>query len=179
MSRIRRRGATLGLIAVLSLVLAILGIAFFFLVKLVGGHRELERATDSGNLNVAKQSLTSPFLRVFGAPPYDISDSFILGEVQKNFSEFRDMSNGQLDLRVFDRCVGYTFLTAVNASADNYPNPPNPLGIARARQLIQVLNDPTNGVGVSLARKLKSDPALDVNFASLADANDIQMLQPL
>src|SRR6516164_3576047 len=112
MNNSRKRGATLGLVAALALVITLLGIAFFFFAKLVGGHRELEHATDSGNLNVAKQSLRSPYLRVFTnngyAGPFDLSDP-ILSQVQQNFSLLADQStgasNGQLDLLTYDRVV--------------------------------------------------------------------------
>lgn len=179
MKNSRRRGATLGLVAVLSLTIGLVGVGLFFLAKLVGGHRELEHATDSGNLNVAKQSVRSPFLRVFGnGGNFDIADAAILEAVQRNFSELADPSNGQIDLLVYDRLVAQTFLVALNAAADNGGVNPNPLGIIRARQLIQVLNDPANGVGVSLARKLKGDSALDLNFSALAAQNNVRMFRP-
>jgi hypothetical protein len=163
-------------------VLTLIGVAFYFVSKLVGGHRELERATDSGNLNVAKLSVRSPRLNVFVTPnfsgPFDIADPNILAEVQRNFSELADPSNGQIDLLVYDRLVAQCFIAALNAAADNGGVNPNPLGIARAQQMIHLLDDPDNGVGVTLARKLKQDAVLDQNFAALADANTVRMLQP-
>lgn len=59
------RGATLSLVVVTTLVIMVLGMGIFFLTKLLGGARELQNATDSGNLNVAKQSLRTPDLKLF------------------------------------------------------------------------------------------------------------------
>src|ERR1700678_2804327 len=53
----RRRGAVLGLVAACTLVFVVLGIAFFFLAKIMGGGREVAHTTDSGILNVCKQAL--------------------------------------------------------------------------------------------------------------------------
>jgi len=66
--RRRRRGSTLGLVAICVLVIIVIGIAVFFLSKIMGGGREVANATDAGTLNAAKQMLkisvppeTSPY----------------------------------------------------------------------------------------------------------------------
>ena len=55
----RRKGATLGLVAVSLLVIIVIGVGCYFLIKLCGGGREVGNSTDAGTLNVAKYALRS------------------------------------------------------------------------------------------------------------------------
>jgi hypothetical protein len=183
MSQSRKKGAVLGLVIALAFFMIILGIGFYYIARLIGGHRELEHATDAGNLQVAKKALRSPVVNAFAtngyAGPFDLSGN-TLTEVQKNFSQLADPNTGQIDLLVYNRLVAQAFLVALNAAADGYDTgtPPSPFGIARAQRLIQILNDPASGVGVTLARKLKLDPVLDTNFTGIADdENTLRMLK--
>lgn len=173
----RARGATLGLIAVMTLAVIVIGIAFFFFAKMLGGARELQHVVDAGNLNVAKQSLRSPTVKLFGAGPYDLSGAR-LTEAQKNFSELRDPATGQIDLQVFDRLVGQATLVAMNASVDNYPAQPSDKGIKNAQTLIDLIANPTQGIGTLLANKLKAESTMDNNFVALAGISPMRMLNP-
>src|SRR5271168_963138 len=145
------RGATMALVASLCLVLVIIGFAFFWLARMLGGGTELQRSTDAGNLNVAKEALRSPKLNVFGAGPYDIGNAATLAEIQKNFGDLQDPANGQLDLLVYNRLVGQALLVALNAADEG-----TPAAAANAQKLIQLLTDPNNGVGPNLTKKLTS-----------------------
>lgn len=174
----RRRGATLGLVAAFTFLIAIVGLAFFFIVKILGGGRELQHATDSGNLNVAKQSLRTPHLKLFGSGPFDLSGAR-LAEVRQNFSELKDPVVGELDLLVYNKAVGQSILVAANAQADNYGfGPPNPQGITNARTLIDLLSNPNNGLGKLLGDKLKVDQQQDTNFTQIASIAPMKMLNP-
>jgi len=77
------KGSVLGFTIALTFIMVLLGIAFFYIAKLIGGHRELEHATDAGNLQVAKKSLRSPVLKVFptagGNGNFDIASSQWVG----------------------------------------------------------------------------------------------------
>jgi hypothetical protein len=170
----RERGATMALVASLCLVLVIIGFAFFWIARMLGGGQELQRTTDSGNLNVAKEALRSPKLSVFGAGPYDIGNAAFLSEIQKNFGDLQDPANGQLDLLVYNRLVGQSLLVAVNAADENTPVA-DPAAIANAQKVIQLLIDPNNGVGPNLTKKLTSDSALDQNFTNLASLGNLRM----
>ncbi|MGH9552718.1 MAG: hypothetical protein ACRD3W_25285, partial [Terriglobales bacterium] len=55
----RQHAATLSLVAVAILIVIIVGVCAFFLMKILGGGREVANATDAGALNVAKQSLST------------------------------------------------------------------------------------------------------------------------
>jgi hypothetical protein len=152
------------------MVLVVIGFAFFWIARMLGGGSELQHLTDSGNLNVAKESLRSPKLNVFGQGPYDISDATALAEIQKNFGDLQDTANGQLDLLVYNRLVGQALLVALNAADEN-----TPAGIANAQKVIQLLTDANNGVGPNLTKKLTSDSALDTNFTNLASLGSLRM----
>jgi len=138
---------------------------------MMGGGNELQHSTDAGDLNVAKEALRSPRLNVFGAGPFDISDPTFLSEIQKNFGDLQDSANGQLDLLVYNRLVGQALLVALNAADEG-----TPAATANAQKIIQLLIDPTNGVGTNLTKKLTSDSALDTSFTNLASLGNLRML---
>ncbi|MBS1953036.1 MAG: hypothetical protein JST89_02560 [Cyanobacteria bacterium SZAS-4] len=166
-----KRGATLSLVVVTTLVIMVAGMAIFFLSKLLGGARELQNATDSGNLNVAKQSLRYPPLKLFSnGGPYDMSGPR-LALVQQNFGQLRDPATGELDLLTYNRAVGQAMLVAMNASSDT-----NSLGVADAKTLIDLLANPNDGLGRALANKLAGDQQMDVSFTNLAQLASIRML---
>ncbi len=171
-----KRGATLSLVVVTTLVIMVIGMGIFFLSKLLGGARELQNATDSGNLNVAKQSLRYPSLKLFGASgPYDMSGPR-LALARQNFGQLKDPTTSELDLLVYNRAVGQAMLVAMNASSDFGLNSPNPLGLADAKTLIDLLANPNDGLGRALANKLDGDSQMDTSFTNLAQLASIRML---
>jgi hypothetical protein len=176
MRRKRTKGATLSLIVSLCLVIAMVGVGVFFLAKILGGARELQHAVDSGNLNVAKQALRSPSINIYGGN-VNFSGSN-LAVAQSNFSQSIDTTNGAIDLIVYNRLVAQAMLVAVNAAADNadLSLPPNALGIQHAKQLISCLSDPSTGIGIALANKLKTDVTMDNSFSGLATLAATRML---
>ena len=97
-----RRGMTLGLVAALGLVLALIGVGLFAVSLLLGGTRETRNAVESGALNVGKQALeiTVP------ATTYD----------QQQFNDVAD-SKGQFGLKNIDRVWGKAILAAINETA--------------------------------------------------------------
>lgn len=178
MTRKRNRGATLALIAALTLFIVVIGLGFFFLVKMLGGGRELQHAVDAGNLNVAKQSMRRPFLRIFGSGTPDLNDP-IHTVAKLNFMQAKDPAVGELDLLTYNRAVGQTMLVSINAISDNYGfGDPSPTGIANAKTLVNCLSDPNDGIGVTLAEKLKNDVQQDINFSQIAAISPMKMLNP-
>lgn len=178
MTRNRSRGATLALIAALLLFIIVIGLGFFFLVKMLGGGRELQHAVDAGNLNVAKQSMRRPFLRIFGSGSPDLNDP-IHTIARNNFMQAKDPVHGELDLLTYNRAVGQAVLVSVNAISDNYGfGDPSPTGIANAKTLINCLSDPNDGIAVTLAEKLKNDAQQDLSFSQIASISPMKMLNP-
>jgi hypothetical protein len=183
----RRRGAAFTIVAVTSFILILIGLGLFNAVRLLAGSRQLQNAVDSGNLNVAKQAIASPQLRVIQTPtfngPYDITDSATLAQIQSNFATLADTAtgNGQIDLRVYNRLVGQALLVAMNAAADgqdfNPPKTPSTIGITRAQNVIKLLTDSQNGIGPNLTKRLQNGSELDNNFNNLVQFASLSMLQ--
>jgi hypothetical protein len=114
MIRIRTKsGAVLALSVALALVLAIIGVSFFLLSRILGGHRELCNATDAVAASVARQALRTPGVA-------------LTDEEQKNFVEcldsYADRDHGvfpdmkpAIDLMTYNRVAGKAMVIAMNA----------------------------------------------------------------
>ncbi len=152
------QGGTTALVIVLTLVIIFVGVGFFAWMKIIGGGKELQHATDAGNLNVAKQALKDPSVSLQGT-----SES-------NEFGDLTDPSNGQVDLLAFDRLVGKATLVALNAAAENTPT---------ARQHAQTvlgMVQGDSGIGPRLAQKLSQHSNLAQHFSNVAATNSTRML---
>lgn len=160
-----QHGGALPLVLVSTIALLSLGMAFFFLIKLIGGHRELQNAADSGALGVAHVGVEAPFI------PLTQPGS---GNSRSPFEGLMDASVKGINLQTYNRAVGQTFLVALNAEAEGTSE-----GIKNARNLIQVLQGP-NGMGARLSAVL--NPAgsdinwVDKAYAPGASTNSLRML---
>ncbi|CAN5561621.1 hypothetical protein BH10CYA1_BH10CYA1_26230 [soil metagenome] len=99
--RRRRKGSTLGLVAICVLVIIVIGIAVFFLTKIMSGGREVANTTDAGTLNTAKQ-----MLKISVPPetaPYDFT------------SYVYPANAGGITLLTYNRAVASALLIAINA----------------------------------------------------------------
>ncbi len=98
----RRKGSTLGLVAICVLVIIVIGIAVFFLTKIMAGGREVANTTDAGTLNTAKQMLKIAVPPETG-PTYD-------------FTPFVYPANaGGITLLTYNRAVAAALLISINA----------------------------------------------------------------
>lgn len=98
----RRKGSTLGLVAICVLVIIVIGIAVFFLTKIMSGGREVANTTDAGTLNTAKQMLKIAVPAETG-PTYD-------------FTPFIYPPNaGGITLLTYNRAVAAALLISINA----------------------------------------------------------------
>ena len=179
MRQSRKRGATLSLVAVVVLVIIMIGCCAYFLARIVGGARELQNAVDAGNLNVAKQALRSPDLKIFASSgALDLSGPQ-LAAAQENFRPNVDPMTGEIDLLTFNKCVGQAMLVSMNAAGDQDPSSgkPNPQGLSNAKALLDLLYNPGNGMGTILANKLRNDSTVDTNFCNVAQLFPMRMLQ--
>lgn len=156
----RRRGATLGLVAVIVLFIAILGIGFFFLSKIMGGGREVANATDAGAMNVAKRSLMEPTVN---APANDEFDG--LGV---DTATGIPNNTGTLNLLAYNRAVGRALLVALNARA---------IGPASSRLAGDVI-DKLETIGRNLQNQLNGGGLLPGYFDTMARAQNVKMMGP-
>ncbi len=112
----RRKGSTLGLVAICVLVIIVIGIAVYFLTKIMSGGREVANTTDAGTLNTAKQ-----MLKIAVAPetaPYD-------------FTNYVYPANaGGITLLTYNRTVAAALLIAINADKIGGTAPANAAQVA-------------------------------------------------
>ena len=151
----RASGAVLPLIAATTLVLVLIGVAFFFMTMQVGGSRELMHATDAGSLNVAKQAMRKP-------------DVELQSEESVNFGGLLD--KGQVSLANYNRMVGQTLLVALNAQAQGTPE-----SKANAEKLIEVLEG-SHGLGARLKDALSNSSKMEGHFTAISYVNSVRML---
>jgi len=153
-----RKGSMFALTSVLLLAITIIGIGFFTLIKTLGGMRELQNATESGNLNVAKIAIKSPYVELQH------------GMENNNFAGLVD-STGQVNLLTYNRLVGQVLLVAINAQAQGTPE-----SREHARLLIAALQTNRDSIGSRLNEALCDGFAHQGNFDRLASANMVRML---
>ena len=164
-------GASLGLVAACAFIIIIVGIGLFFLMQVFGGFRELQHATDAGNLNVAKEALK--------VPSFPVTDAY-----QTDFAGLVDPDNSSnMDLQVYNRVVGQAFLVALNAMADQPRGggTPSTAGLDNAALVAQAANggDGTNtGVGQKLYQlfDMRGNNDLFNKFDYVAKKNSLRML---
>lgn len=154
-------GGTLALTVACTVLIVMIGIALFFVMRIMGGHRELDHSARSGNLNVAKQAIQRPFVRLTVNTP-----------MWRNFRGLTDRVDGQdvVNLKVYNRLVGQALLVALNAAADG-----NQQGKNNANNVIAQLQG-AGGVGDQLRGQLGARNNTNPFFQMLGFANSTRML---
>jgi len=160
----------MALIAASIIFIVIVALAFYFITQLLGGGRELQHATNSGALNVAKQAIAHPRVAIPVGVAQDTADmkEILLGVLPASETE--------VDLLHFNRMVGAALLVAANAeadgSADSVKNAQNFI------DLVEVKNDAgATSVGQALKEALANGPAwAKTYFEDTAQANNLRML---
>ncbi|HEY9788107.1 MAG TPA: hypothetical protein V6D17_22150, partial [Candidatus Obscuribacterales bacterium] len=153
----RRRGATLGLVGVCALVIAVLGFGLFFFMQIIGGGRELANATDSGALNVAKQALKTPSKDLM---------SFSNPDVATNFAVYGDPGT-TVHLLNYNRLVGHAVMVALNARTE---------GTSQSAQNARKVWNALNEVSAYFRRNLEDPEVMGAAFEEFARANNLKML---
>lgn len=153
----RRRGATLGLVAILVLLILLAGIGFFFFVKVLGGGRELANATDSGIVNVAKHALRDPSKDALSFSNPDVGTNFaVYGESPHN-----------LNLLNYNRLVMHAAIVAFNARAE---------GTSQAAQNAKKVWTALNDVAKHIRKTQENAANMGGYFNSMAGSNNVKML---
>jgi hypothetical protein len=156
-----KEGATLALTVTAVFFIVLLGIGFFFLVQLMGGGREAQHATDSGNLNVAKQGLVKPAIDPAGNEGREFAGLFNV--------------NNQMDLKDYDRCVGKAVIVALNASEEG-----TTAALTHAQTVISEVegkgDNGGGGMGERLYGSLVNAGKTSNFFEALAKSNSLRML---
>ncbi len=153
----RRRGATLGLVAILVLLIILAGIGFFFFVKVLGGGRELANATDSGIVNVAKHALRDPSKDALSFSNPDVGTNFaVYGESPHN-----------LNLLNYNRLVMHAAIVAFNARSE---------GTSQAAQNAKKVWTALNDVAKHIRTTQENAANMGGYFNSMAGSNNVKML---
>lgn len=162
MSQRKKDGATLALVIILAFVLIIVGGCFFVWQLLVGGGKELQHATDSGNLNVAKQALITPDIVV---PSSD--NQFTHTNLRLEFEDVLD-GGTKVNLLNFNRLVAKAVFAQLNAQAQ---------GTTNAKDNAIALTQAVYDLGAQLQSKLDSSSSLKGHFEQMSNSNSVRMLQ--
>jgi len=157
MNRRRRRGATLGLVAVCVLVIIVVGVGCFFLAKIFGGGREVANATDAGVLNLAKSTMRNGDLMV-GVQPAAGSDFALCAQPPAAGG------TATINLLTYNRCVAQTLLVAVNAKNE---------GTGQATTNAQGVITQLMALGTQLNTLLQNAPQMENYFNAVK--NDTRM----
>ena len=160
LSQIRRdrKGASLVLMAALLVVLVGIIVAALQLVGLFSGGRQLQNATDSGNLNVARSAATK------------IGVALQSGNEQDNFGAFVN-ANGQVNLVQYNRVVGQCVWVALNAQAENTDS-----ATKNSQSVIAAAQGSDNSIGSRLQSALSDASQTDPFFNALASNNPMGMM---
>lgn len=157
MRNVRTKGSMLPLAVAITVVLFIVGATFFILAQLLGGVRELQHATDAGNLNVAKQSMRKPSVAL--NPGIEVN----------NFAGLVD-TNGNIDLLDYNRLFAQALIVALNAQDEDTDQAKQ-----NAQTVLAALQD-NNSVGKRLSDALSRADSQTGHFTNLARANTTRML---
>jgi len=157
MNRRRRKGATLGLVAVCVLVIIVVGVGCFFLAKIFGGGREVANATDAGTLNIAKSTMRNGDLNV-GVLPGAYPDFALCAQAPAAGG------TATINLLTYNRCVAQTLLVAVNAKNEN---------TGQATTNAQAVITELNALGTALNTLLGNAPTMETYFTAVK--NDTRM----
>jgi len=167
----KREGATLGLIPCVLLIIALIGIAFYYLAQFFGGNKQLMNGTDSGALGAARQVLT---IGLTSAEISALPVEFQALGVDSTGAPIGLDSNGApligdaiFNVYAFNRAAGLTLLVALNAAEDG-----SPAAVSNANNLISALNT----FGNELNNDLANAPELSSTFNSLVASNNYNLL---
>lgn len=161
----RRKGATLGLVAVSVLVIIVIGIACFFLAKICGSGREVANLTDAGTLNIAQNMLRSQVVTTN-------QDGTTIAGGYDDFAACVDTVtvNGAtvkgINLYTYNRCVAQALLVAMNAAAESNAN-----SAYNAKQVFNKLNY----IGTQLTAMLSKQSTMTSMFTAVASQNSAKM----
>lgn len=163
----RRRGATLGLVAVCVLVIIVLGVGFFILSQILGGGREIANATDAGVLTVARHALSSDVSVPIPADGGNKFYSDFLG-FDGNNSNNPAAASGRVDMLGINRVIAQAVIVALNAKDLDTPE-----AAENAKNVALAAKD----IARDLRTLLDDNPFLRQQFTGVAQSNNTKMFQ--
>jgi hypothetical protein len=161
----RRRGATLGLVAVCVFVIILLAVGFFILAKIIGGEREVANATDAGVLIVARNAMSPTIVGVdFSSIGPNARDFIGLDENVTGLGN----TGGRASMQNINRIVAQSVLVALNAQS---------LDTADAASNATTVANTAKQIATQLRNKLYNSNTLNGHFTGVAQKNNTKMWQ--
>lgn len=161
----RRRGATLGLVAVCVFVIILLAVGFFILAKIIGGEREVANATDAGVLIVARNAMSPTIVGVdFSSVGANASDFIGLDEQITGLGT----TGGRASMQNINRIIAQAILVGLNAQH---------IDTAEAASNAQTVANTAKQVATQLRTKLYNSSTLNGHFTNVAHDNNTKMWQ--
>lgn len=162
----RRRGATLGLVAVCVFVIIILGVGFFILSKIIGGGREVANATDAGVLTVARMALSPTAVSVNYNSLSGLAATEFIG-LDPTVSGIGN-TGGTVNMQTLNRVFGQAVLVALNAQQID-----TPLAAQHANEVATA----ARAVSTEIRNLLYNTSTMDSHFIGVAHSNNTKMWQ--
>ncbi len=165
-------GAVLGLIAGTIIIIFIIGVFLYFAGVFVGGNHQLNKASDAGILNAARQalvqpavSLNDPSLVAAGSLPYS---DFAVAKGDGTYFIADQTAGGYpaIDLLTYNRCAAQAVLVSTQATA---------IGSQTSRQHAQQVCLAVWYLGQALQNKFSSG-SLDNFYDTEAAANSLSLI---
>jgi hypothetical protein len=161
----RRRGATLGLVAVCVFVIIVLAVGFFILAKIIGGEREVANATDAGVLIVARNAMSPTIVGVdFSSIGPNARDFIGLDETVTGLGT----NGGRASMQNVNRVIAQSVLVALNAQH---------LDTAEAAANATTVANTAKQIATQLRNKLYNSNTLNSHFTGVAQSNNTKMWQ--
>lgn len=152
-----KRGTTLILATASVVGLALVALCWFDLVRVLGGSRQAQNATDAGTLNLAHKAQA-----VLGVK--------MTAREKEEFGDLVD-TNGLITLRMYNRVVGRAMLIALNAQELKTPE-----ALKHAHEVLDLAQTGNMSIGERLAQVLSDASRLTPLVESVSQANSTRFL---
>lgn len=160
-----KNGATLGLVLAVTITIVLLGVCFFFLVRMLGGAHQTLDATDAGALGAARA--------IVAVPP--TADTQIAPEFQGLGVNIHtgqpDSMNGTMNIFAYNRAAGAATLIAMNALEENTLT-----AITNANTVIDSLQQFADGLNKALIESGKAGNITNTAFQNMISQQNVSMM---
>lgn len=149
-----QRGATLGLIAALCLFVILSGLAFIFLIRMLGGSGELNHSVEAAIRNAAKAALVRPTVNV--------KDIGLL-----EFAGLGENGSDEISLYTYNKAVAAAMLVAMNAQEEKTES---------ARAHAQKMSADLAKLGTALSGAMRNETDIEEAFDDFSNLNNLKLL---
>jgi hypothetical protein len=171
MTNKRSQYGGLPLSAICAIVVAIIGVAVFLYMMILGGGKEFANASDAGALNVAKVALRAPFLKL-----NEVADVQVGGKTYSAAKLFRGLGDGaakdEINLRNINGIWRHALVAGLNYSAMANQAAATPAALSNAQAMCQL----ASAMSTTLRQRLTNADGLKTAFTDYCKQNSTRML---